>query len=53
MNLNKYIKLMKNLIIIDGRNCYDLLSAKQANIIYDSIGRETINSLEASLVYIK
>ncbi len=49
-DINKYSKLMKNPIIIDGRNCYDLVSAKKANIIYDSIGRETINSLEASLV---
>jgi UDPglucose 6-dehydrogenase len=49
-DLSKYSKLMKNPIIIDGRNCYDLTSAKNANIIYDSIGRETINSLEPSLV---
>lgn len=49
-NLSNYSKLMRNPIILDGRNCYDLTSAKDAKIIYDSIGRETINSLEVSLV---
>lgn len=49
-DLTKYSKLMKTPIVLDGRNCYDLMSAKAANIIYDSIGRETINSLEVSLV---
>ncbi len=49
-DLSKYGKLMKTPIILDGRNCYDLTSAKKANIIYDSIGRETVNSLEISLV---
>jgi UDPglucose 6-dehydrogenase len=48
--LTKYSKLMKTPIVLDGRNCYDLASAKEANIIYDSIYRETINSLEVSLV---
>jgi UDPglucose 6-dehydrogenase len=49
-DLTKYSQLMKNPIILDGRNCYDLTSAKQAKIIYDSIGRETVNSLIVSLV---
>ncbi|MDQ6595003.1 UDP-glucose dehydrogenase family protein [Bacillus salipaludis] len=50
LDLSKYSKLMKNPIILDGRNCYSLTSVKNANIIYDSIGRETINSLETLLV---
>ncbi|MBT2730133.1 UDP-glucose/GDP-mannose dehydrogenase family protein [Bacillus sp. ISL-75] len=49
-DLSIYSKLMNNPIILDGRNCYDLTSAKKAKIIYDSIGRETINNLEVSLV---
>ncbi len=49
-DLSQYGKLMNTPIILDGRNCYDLTSAKKANIIYDSIGRETVNSLAVSLV---
>ncbi|WP_462410355.1 UDP-glucose dehydrogenase family protein [Neobacillus sp. Marseille-QA0830] len=49
-DLSQYSKLMKNPIILDGRNCYDLTSAKKAKIVYDSIGRETVNTLEVSLV---
>ncbi|OIK08409.1 UDP-glucose 6-dehydrogenase [Bacillus sp. MUM 116] len=49
-DLSKYRKLMKNPIVLDGRNCYDLTNVKKANIIYDSIGRETINNLEPLLV---
>ncbi|PGY12672.1 UDP-glucose/GDP-mannose dehydrogenase family protein [Bacillus sp. AFS031507] len=49
-DLSKYSKLMKTPIVLDGRNCYDLISVKNANITYDSIGRETVYNLEASLV---
>ncbi|MEH7440200.1 UDP-glucose/GDP-mannose dehydrogenase family protein [Neobacillus drentensis] len=49
-NLLKYNELMKTPIVLDGRNCYDLISAKKAHIIYDSIGRETVNTFEVSLV---
>ena len=49
-NLENFSKLMRNPIVVDGRNCYDLVSAKNAKIIYDSIGRKTINSLEMSLL---
>ncbi len=41
-DLKKYAKLMKKAIVIDGRNCYDLASAGDAGIIYDSIGRRRI-----------
>ena len=41
---------MKNPIILDGRNCYDLSCVKNEKIIYDSIGRETINNLEMSFL---
>ncbi|WP_409295926.1 UDP-glucose dehydrogenase family protein [Peribacillus sp. SCS-26] len=49
-NLSKYHELMKSPIVLDGRNCYDLTSVKRANIVYDSIGRETISSGKHSLV---
>ena len=34
---------MRNPIVIDGRNCYDLEQIKKTNVIYDSIGRKTVN----------
>lgn len=49
-DISQYSKLMRKPIILDGRNCYDLASAQAAGIIYDSIGRKTINSLLASLI---
>ncbi|MGE7307311.1 UDP-glucose dehydrogenase family protein [Priestia megaterium] len=49
-DLANYSKLMKNPIVIDGRNCYDLESVKDATMVYDSIGRETIHNLEVSLI---
>lgn len=49
-DLANYSKLMKNPIVIDGRNCYDLETVKKANMVYDSIGRETIHNLEVSLI---
>ena len=42
-DINKYEKLMKRPIVIDGRNCYNLDEMKKTNVIYDSIGRKTIN----------
>lgn len=38
----KYKELMKNPIVLDGRNCYDLEKFKETGIVYDSIGRKTI-----------
>lgn len=49
-DLANYSKLMKNPIVIDGRNCYDLESVKDATMVYDSIGRETVHNLEVSLI---
>ncbi|WP_198946081.1 UDP-glucose dehydrogenase family protein [Bacillus mycoides] len=46
---SKYKDLMKRPIILDGRNCYDLDVIKKDNVIYDSIGRETINNLKYSM----
>ena len=47
--ISKYGDLMKSPIIIDGRNCYELDIIKKDNVIYDSIGRETINNLKYSM----
>ena len=38
-----YEKLMRKAIVIDGRNCYNLDEMKKTKIIYDSIGRKTVN----------
>lgn len=42
-DITKFEKLMKNPIVIDGRNCYDLEQIKKTNVIYDSMGRKTVN----------
>ena len=40
--LRKYAELMRRAVVIDGRNCYSLEAARNAGIIYDSIGRKTV-----------
>ena len=45
LDLSVYEKLMKKPIVLDGRNCYNLEEVKKTNIIYDSIGRKTINNI--------
>ncbi len=44
-DINKYSQLMKNPIILDGRNCYRIKDFENAQVIYESIGRQTINHL--------
>lgn len=41
INMNLFIELMKNPIIVDGRNCFKLDKIPNG-LIYDSIGRKTI-----------
>lgn len=41
-DLQKYVELMKDPLIIDGRNCYCLEKAKESGIKYISIGRKEI-----------
>ena len=43
LDITLYEKLMKKPIVIDGRNCYNLDVVRKTNMIYDSIGRKTIN----------
>ena len=37
---------MRKPIVMDGRNCYDLEDVKAVPMIYESIGRVTVNNLE-------
>ena len=46
MDLTLFEKLMNKPIIIDGRNCFELEEMKKQNVIYDSIGRKTINNIK-------
>ncbi|NGY80498.1 UDP-glucose/GDP-mannose dehydrogenase family protein (plasmid) [Bacillus megaterium] len=48
--ISDYSKLMKTPIILDGRNCYKLTNLENANLIYDSIGRETVSNLKYTMV---
>ena len=41
----EFCNRMKTPIILDGRNCYPLERFKGKKIIYDSIGRKTVNTL--------
>lgn len=43
-DLTKYAELMKTPIVLDGRNCYRLKDAAKAKVIYDSVGRESVNA---------
>lgn len=45
MDPQEYIHHMRHPIVIDGRNCYSLKKMKNLEMIYDSIGRKTINNL--------
>ena len=42
--INKYSELMKNPVVIDGRNCYELKDTEKAGITYDSIGRRKVKN---------
>lgn len=45
IDLSWFEKYMKRPIVLDGRNCYDLKDFKDVHILYDSIGRETVDYL--------
>lgn len=42
-DINKYETLMRNPIILDGRNCYSLKQFVGKRTIYNSVGRKVIN----------
>ncbi len=43
-NLEKFPLLMRNPIVLDGRNCFDLKEVAGKNFVYESIGRKVLNS---------
>ena len=45
IDLNKYVELMNNAVIYDGRNCYDLNEVMQHNVDYYSVGRQSVLNL--------
>lgn len=45
-NVKNYESLMKKPIILDGRNCYKLDEIEKYSVIYESIGRRTINNVK-------
>ena len=44
LDLNQYARLMRNPIVMDGRNCYQLEEVRKAPILYESIGREIVDN---------
>lgn len=44
-DVNKYQKLMKSPIVLDGRNCYSLQAFEGTGITYGSVGRKTVNEI--------
>jgi UDPglucose 6-dehydrogenase len=49
-DLRRYAALMKTPLVLDGRNCYDLESARKAGILYESIGRKQVGVAERSVL---
>lgn len=46
MDLARVRKLMKQPLIVDGRNCFDLSVMKQQGFQYHSVGRQPVNAAE-------
>ncbi|MBU3134086.1 UDP-glucose/GDP-mannose dehydrogenase family protein [Clostridium gasigenes] len=49
VKLDKYVELMKNPVLFDGRNCYKLSEVENMNIDYYSVGRKQIINLRAEV----
>lgn len=45
IDIDLFEKLMRKPIILDGRNCFDLEQLKNRKLIYESIGRKSINNI--------
>lgn len=43
MDINLVKKLMRNPIIIDGRNCYNIEDMEKRDVLYYSVGRKVVN----------
>lgn len=44
--LSNYAKLMSYPLVLDGRNCYTLEAVRGKGLIYESIGRPTVNGVQ-------
>ncbi|MEL4106617.1 UDP-glucose/GDP-mannose dehydrogenase family protein [Oscillospiraceae bacterium WX1] len=44
----RFAQLMKNAVVLDGRNCYDVAVMESARITYDSIGRKCVTPAAVS-----
>ncbi len=42
-DMQRFAKVMKSPVIFDGRNLYDLQRAKEAGLVYISVGRPSVN----------
>lgn len=45
MDITLFERVMKNPIVLDGRNCLDYEKMKEQKVIYESIGRKTIKNI--------
>ena len=41
-DIAKFGALMRNPIVLDGRNCYTIKDMEEMNVVYESIGRKTV-----------
>ncbi len=46
-DFSKMISLLKNKVIFDGRNLFDLVKMEELGFYYESVGRKTVNQLTA------
>ena len=47
MQIEKYVELMNNAVIFDGRNCYSIEEVQKAKVDYYSVGREEILNINS------
>ena len=40
-----FVKYMRNPLVFDGRNCYNISDMMQYPIVYESIGRKAVNNI--------
>ncbi|MED3910362.1 UDP-glucose/GDP-mannose dehydrogenase family protein [Peribacillus simplex] len=45
-DIEKYAKLMKKPLVIDGRNCYSVVNVENTGVIYESIGRKATEGIK-------
>lgn len=50
LDLDKFHELMKNPVVFDGRNCFDINDVKKRRLDYYSVGRRSIKNLKISSI---